>query len=198
MSAAKAQSDMGLYADADVQLRAALAIWPESPEASGLLEQLKYKLADAADQEASNQTAAPAAQEAPDAPKLTVLEALDRATEAEKKLDYFNAHYYATLAMNLAPDTDPNKEVAKRLAAKAWNQISSGTDTIKAGDDARLYAIKKSGYDAIQSGDYLRAYYIFLSLQDADQKKDSTRVDPDVAYFLDIAKKGGSRGVVLS
>jgi hypothetical protein len=190
MSAAKAQSDMELYADAEVQLRAALAIWPKSPEATERLGQLKYKLADAAGQEAPKQPSDTAAQEAPDTPKLTVLEALDRATEAEKKLDYFNAHYYATLAIKLAPDTDPNKEVAKRLAAKAWNQISSGTDALKAGDDARLYAIKKSGYDAIQSGDYLRAYYIFLSLQDADQKKDSTRVDPDVAYFLDIAKKG--------
>lgn len=190
LSAAKAQTGMGLYADADVQLRAALTIWPKSPEATDLLEQLKYKRADAAGHEAAKQTAVTAARETSTAPNLTVLEALDRASEAEKKLDYFNAHYYATLAMNLAPDTDPNKEVAKRLAAKAWNQISSGTDSIKAGDEARLYATKKSGYESIQSGDYLRAYYIFLSLLDSGSPKASARVDPDVEYFLDIAKKG--------
>lgn len=179
------------YSEADFQVRGALMIWKESPEATALGDQVQYKLAAGGTKPAEG-TKKGSASDAMlrRSSGLTVLDALDKAEAAEKATDYYNAHYYAMLAYRLAADTDPNKANALRMAANAWNHISSGTDLIAAQGDATLYNTKRVGYDTIQSGDFLKAYYIFLALQEQEKAATDGKHDPDVERFLEVARKG--------
>ena len=185
--------------DAEFAADAALKIWPGSPEANKLLEKSRYRIAELAGTSGVKTNKAEGANSDADLPPdvmtrnesgLTVLKAIDYSRTAEKKHDFFIAHYYAMLAWRLAKDTDPNKTVALRLAAEAWNHISSGSDSLASEGDADLYRLKRQGYDAIQNGDYLKAYYQFLDLKAKLETSIKKQKDPDVDRFLEVAKKG--------
>jgi hypothetical protein len=177
------------FFEAELQAKAALVSWPGNQEAASLIDQLQYKEVNAAGGNADGSS--PSSVSAAGDPKgITALQALDRALEAEKKNDFYNAHYYATMAARLAPETDPNREIATRLAAKAWNEISAGLDHIFAAGERALFDAKKEGYNAIQNGDYLRAYYLFLDLQKRVSAEKENQIDPDVERFLAIARNG--------
>jgi hypothetical protein len=121
---------------------------------------------------------------------LTTKGAMDLARQAIEAKDYFNAHYYASLAVRLAKPTDPNREVAQRLAADAWNKIPEGDDRSLAEAELANYRIKRRAYGALQNGDYLTAYYTFKGLRDAEVAAGDVGSDPDVAHFLEISRKG--------
>ncbi|HNY22468.1 MAG TPA: hypothetical protein PKO22_10010 [Treponemataceae bacterium] len=192
MRAARRFVDDSQPALAVVPTRAALQVWPGNKEALYLLDQIGYKQAEGAGGSDAKGRVRTASEEAVirEASGLTVLEALDKAIEADKKNDYFNAHYYASLAARLAPTTDPNHDVAVRLAAQAWNRVSEGHDRIQSRAEADLYGIKRDGYKAIGNQDYLRAYYIFLELREAELATNDRLGDPDVERFLEISRKG--------
>ena len=195
MQTAQHSFAIGTYKKAELYCQSALRIWPSSPDATVLLEEARYKAAQAVDVANAGSYTGDTDQTADEltvrnSNGLTVLDALDLAEKAEEESDYFNAHYYATLAYRLAPATDPNKEIAKRKASEAWNHISTETDTTAAKENADLYNTKKRGYDAIERGDYLTAYYIFLDLHNAQLISSDRKYDPDVDRFLEIAQKG--------
>jgi hypothetical protein len=121
---------------------------------------------------------------------ITALEALDRSAAATAKHDYFNAHYYAMLAWRLARDTDPNKALALRKAAEAWNHVSEGTDKFTEQGEISRYQTKREGYEAIQNGDYLKAYYVLLAEYDKEKASKTKKIDPDVERFLEVARTG--------
>lgn len=182
----------GRYLEAELHAQAALQIWPESADAAKLLNDIRY---DAADKSGVSAYAIPPAGSsgtvrAPGASGLTVLDAISQAREYTDAEDFFSAHYYAMLAYKLARETDPNKQVALRVAAEAWNHISSMPDSAAVRSDSRLFSIKRNGYDAIQREDWLRAYYIFSSLQDEENSSDDGLYDPDVERLFDIARDG--------
>lgn len=169
----------------------ALEIWKDSPEALTISEECKLRLADRADASASVPPPAEIDPLVAGSPSgLTVVEAMNRSVAAEKALDFYNAHYYATLAARLAKPGDPNREAAQRMASNAWNRITEGSDSLRARGDARLFDVKQKGYLAIQSGDYLTAYYVFLGLNSEDESKDDGKRDPDIARFLEVARRG--------
>ncbi len=181
------------FVEAEIEVNGALQIWKESKEANALLETIRYAIA-ASDKDGSGKKPVKDTDDslmtARASGGLTVLDSLEKAYEAEKKLDYYSAHYYAVLASRLARDTDPNKAVALGVAARAWNRMTTGTNLVRAEDDARLYGTKQEGYDAIQRFDYLKAYYIFLELQKNEKKLGTGKIDPDIKRFLDVSRKG--------
>lgn len=176
---------------AEKQVLSALEIWKESPVAQKLLDDSHYRIADLY---GTPEPAARVSMPDPLVPKefgsLTVLEAIDSSEGASRALDYYNAHYYAMLAFRLSRSDDPNRDVAMRMAADAWNHITSGTDFLRSRDDAKLYDAKRVGYNAIQQGDYLTAYYEFLELNAKDLARKDGKQDPDLERFLEIARKG--------
>lgn len=183
--------------NAEFRLLAALQIWPKSAEATKLMDRCKYLRAEStpavAEGDAKTTGARTDAAKEPaarDDKGITALQALDRSDAAAKKHDYFNAHYYAMLAWRLARDTDPNKALALRKAAEAWNHVSEGSDKFTEQGDLARYQTKRAGYEAIQNGDYLKAYYIFLAEEEKEKAAKSGGIDPDVERFLEVARKG--------
>ena len=88
-------------------------------------------------------------------------EAWGRAQAAFEKSDWFNAQWQATLALRL----DPGIIEAKRLKAKAWEEISkaAGLTSLDV-ERSRFYSEKLRGYGLLHSGDFVAAWRIFDSL----------------------------------
>ncbi len=193
MSVAQDSAERGLPNEAEFQVSMALQIWPKSEEASKLLNAVQLDLSEISGGSLSpekNTSAEEPSQALSHPSGLTVLQALDKALEAEKAGDFYNEHYFAMLAYSMAPGTDPNKIEALRLAKTAWNQITEGTDQLKAEGDKELYRNKQEGYEAIQNNDFLKAYYIFLSLQEEQARSVNRLADPDVERFLEVSRLG--------
>ncbi len=177
--------------EASFRIRSALEIWKDSPDALAIAEECGYRLADRDGTRGASETPPALDPLTAGSPAgLTVVSALERARDAERRLDFYNAHYYAMLASRLAKADDPNKDAALRLASNAWNRITQGSDDLRAEGDARLYSAKRQGYESIQSGDYLTAYYLFLSLHSNDSSSGDGKRDPDIERFLDVSRRG--------
>ena len=97
--------------------------------------------------------------------------------------EYFNAHYFASLASDIAQSTDPNGIRAKQLAADAWNELEKAR-VFENEEVRRFYARKKEGYRALNNKNYLAAYYIFSALSNESL---SYAADPDVKRYLAVA-----------
>ncbi len=190
LEVARQSMKTGDYATAEFQSSVACQIWPESAEATELREQCRYLRASASGGSSMEAPSSGLESLPPGAANLTVLSALDLAQEANARLDYYSAHYYAMLAYRLARDTDPNRDVALRVASAAWNSLSEGLAEEESAPDRELFATKKKGYDAIQRGDYLSAYYVFLGLREKELSDADGKADPDVSRFLDVSRQG--------
>jgi hypothetical protein len=114
--------------------------------------------------------------------KYTVYELLLKADEAYAKESWFDAHYYASAALGLTTDRDPNAARAKRLASEAWNHLANPT-AFKDSTAAAFFAKKREGYRALMETDNLKAYYIF------EQLNGQNGADPDVAHFLSVSSE---------
>lgn len=110
---------------------------------------------------------------------------LKKAREAFEKSKWFDAHYYAELGVKITSSKDPNLDELKRISSQAWNNVTSEYQDAKT--QAQIdFQEKCNGYFALMQNDDLRAYYIFKSL--SEKSKELSR-DPDVLFYLDIAKK---------
>ena len=112
---------------------------------------------------------------------IPVPDLIERAKKAYGNSSFFDAHYYATLALN-ADKTGVHTEEAKRIAANAWENLQVANSSL--GESEVLYALKLEGYSAIDQKDYLRAYYTFRELRTAS----GSTLDPDVNRYLAIAE----------
>lgn len=112
-------------------------------------------------------------------------ELIELSKKASDEERWFDAHYWATLAMQASRETDTNYKIAVDAANEAWAKMStpSGFDTE---EQNRYYRLKKKGYSALNSGDFLTAYYIFESLFNLDEEKSK---DPDVIRYLALSKE---------
>ena len=159
----------------------ALKIDPASPEALALSRDTEIASREAHDaaHPAPPQTAGRPVSE--EGYTVRELRALAEKAYAEKK--YFDAHYWAQSAVSITTPRDTNYTELQRIAADAWNALSS-SDLPAATDEQKIYARKLSGYAALAEGDNLKAYYIFrtLSLESRENAN-----DPDVARYLAIA-----------
>lgn len=100
------------------------------------------------------------------------------------KKEWFNAHYYAYVGMNLASPKDPNLEELRRIATAAWNNLSEYHNLAKT-DEQLAFGKKYEGYLALLEKDDLRAYYIFNELYNSSREFQS---DPDVIFYRAIAE----------
>lgn len=113
----------------------------------------------------------------------TVTSLLEKAQKAYNAARWFDAHYYAELALITGDGKDINLNDAKRLSSESWNRLNESaplTDyTMK-----KIFDKKKKAYSYLISGDNLEAYYEFLELYN----EEGIFVDPDVKNYYEIAK----------
>jgi len=101
-------------------------------------------------------------------------ELLEMAKDYFEREDYFSAHYYANLAFQI----DPGREDARRLAARAQDNITSKDLSSLEVEEKRLYERKKEGYEYFSNGDFFKAYNVFRELQESYPR------DADVISYL--------------
>jgi len=107
-----------------------------------------------------------------------------KSQEAFDKKEWFNAHYYAELGLNLATPKDSNLEGLKKLSNTAWNNLTEYHNLAKnAGQLA--FDKKYQGYLALVEKDDLKAYYIFRELYMSSREFQS---DPDVVFYMQVAE----------
>ena len=112
----------------------------------------------------------------------TVTSLLSKAKAAMEKEKWFDAHYYAYLAVEIGSSKDINLEDANRLASEAWNHLFDPT-VIKENDEQIIFRKKREAYKNFIRGDNIEAYYQFLEIAAIS---DVAARDPDVAKFLAI------------
>lgn len=115
----------------------------------------------------------------------TITTLLTKAKEAMEKEKWFDAHYYAYLAVEVGTKKDINFEEANRIASEAWNHLFDPT-VIKESDEQVLFRKKLEAYKTFIRGDNIEAYYQFLEIASVS---DVAARDPDVAKFLPIVSQ---------
>ena len=115
----------------------------------------------------------------------TILQLLDMSREAASKKEWFNAHYWAQLAVDACDGTNTNLSAATEAANYAWKQLNIPVEFDNS-EERLYYKTKREGYKAFTGGDTLKAYYIFLGLADSDIEHCK---DPDVKKFFELAKE---------
>lgn len=107
-----------------------------------------------------------------------------KAVECFNNEKWFNAHYYATLGINLATPKDPNLSNLKDIANEAWSNLTEFVKLQK-NEDQNHFEKKYEGYLALHQKDDLKAYYIFKELSTTSRE---LSIDPDVNFYLDVAE----------
>lgn len=105
---------------------------------------------------------------------------VEEARKAFSAKEYFNAHYYASLALQLAPADNGNIDTLKEISSDAWNMLDenpSGLDE----KSKQIFEQKKEGYFSLVNGDFEKAYYLFTSL------KQTHPLDLDIHRYQSIA-----------
>jgi len=111
-------------------------------------------------------------------------EAMSMAQTAYDQKRFFDAHWLATLAGRLVVPGNPEVTTSARLAADAWNEISSLMPNLWEEQRYKIFALKLEGYQAMNTGDWIRAYYIFQELTELSPD------DPDAKNFLAASEIG--------
>ena len=112
----------------------------------------------------------------------TVTSLLNKAKAAAEKEKWFDAHYYAYLAVEIGNEKDINLDEANRLASEAWNHLFDPT-VLKETDEQILFKKKREAYKTLIRGDNIEAYYQFLEIA---AFSDVAARDGDVVKFLAI------------
>lgn len=107
-----------------------------------------------------------------------------KSQEAFDKKEWFNAHYYAELGINLATPKDSNLEGLKKLSTASWNNLTEYHNLAKT-EGQLAFEKKYQGYLALVEKDDLKAYYIFRELYMSSREFQS---DPDVVFYLNVAE----------
>lgn len=113
----------------------------------------------------------------------TVTSLINKAKDSISKEKWFDAHYYAYLAVSIGTSKDINFDEANRIASEAWNHLFDPT-VIKESEEQIIFRKKRQAYKTLIRGDNVEAYYEFLEIAEIS---DVAARDPDVAKFLAIA-----------
>jgi hypothetical protein len=185
------------WAEAGQFLAVCERIWPNSPD----LEELRTMISIELDESRFNQGGSPQdnrrvrgadTQARPVVPRagdsadgissrwdpVDAVEALSLAETAFQAELYYDSHWLATLAGQLAKAGSVETVEAARAASRAWNAIASLEPNSRELEAVRLYQLKNSGYEALIAADWIRGYYIFNELNALTPR------DPDVANFM--------------
>jgi hypothetical protein len=171
-------------------------IWPNDPAMEALrtkisvgVETLRFSSADTPSGSLKNAAAEYTGIAEHREPVRNAAEALVLAKRAMDEKRYYDAHWLASLALQLAKPGSMEDRESSRTASLAWNAIASMEPNTQQAHDYSLYRLKREGYEAMVSEDWIRAYYIFQEL--SKQLPD----DPDVAKFLTMSEQGTANSV---
>lgn len=165
--------------------RQALKLDPSNKEAQALLDDAERNMNKMRPRREQESTFTPLNLEWRELENETVTSLIEKANKAKDNEQWFNAHYYAQLALALATGADINVQEAQMLASEAWAQLETAEDLVNV-SAREFYDKKKRAYSYLMSGDTLEAYYAFLDLQN---NTISAIVDPDVKNFYEIARE---------
>jgi hypothetical protein len=115
---------------------------------------------------------------------LNALEALQYSDQAYAEERYYDAHWLANLARQLAKDGSVESQNATLAASKAWNAIGRLEPQPQERKLFAVYREKREAYEAMNSEDWIRAYYIFMDLIEQVPN------DPDVQNYLKMSEEG--------
>ena len=115
----------------------------------------------------------------------TVASLLKKAREAMAAENWFDAHYYSYLALEVGNEQDINYNEANRMASESWNHLFDPT-AIRETDEQILFRKKRDAFRAFIRGDNIEAYYQFLEIS---KLSDVAARDPDVKKFLVLARE---------
>lgn len=167
-------------------IESALRLNPTAQEAGGLKE--KYERFSAENQDMvqdlsfENSLLSATITTMPDDPDAAE-DLLTQAHTAFTKQDYFNAHYYATLALKMSGPNNPNTEEMQGIAVTSWDNLSKWAG-FQPDDSSQFFALKQKAYTALMNGEILTAYYAFHDLSTKNN------FDPDIARFYQLAIQG--------
>ncbi len=113
---------------------------------------------------------------------MTVLSLLERAQKAFDQQNYFDAHYYAFVGLEIGGVNNSNSADLQRISVEAWDILEkwSGFET---DENMEIFALKQQGYASLIEGDSLSAYYTYLDLNK------SIPYDPDVRRYFELSKE---------
>jgi hypothetical protein len=178
----------GNWKEAEYFITICDGIWPQSPELESVRTETLIRLEQSdfdEEQKRREAESKPPDTGASGIPQpVNASEALTYAAEAMEAEKYYNAHWLATLAGQLAREGSPEASESARMASRAWNAITSLAPGAQEREAYFLYRLKNSGYEAMVSGDWIRAYYIFQELSGL------TPNDPDAANYLARSRQG--------
>lgn len=112
---------------------------------------------------------------------MTIPQLMDKAITCYYQKNYFDAHYYATLVLDISNSTDGNRDLATEIATDSWNNLKD-YHVFEDELSKTVFESKKTGYEAIIDGDYSKAYYTFKELID------SYPLDQDIQNYYSRAK----------
>jgi len=110
---------------------------------------------------------------------------LKKSEDAAAAGKWFDAHYYAQLAIASGSGQDINLDQAKRDAAIAWNHVSGPLSQTDPASEL-FFEKKRAAYTLLSQGDVLEAYYQFLALSETSEEN---AADPDVRQYLEISRE---------
>lgn len=112
---------------------------------------------------------------------------MEKSNKAMAEKNWFDAHYWATLAVKGSNARDIIHSDAIQRTNEAWNKLREAGD-FNNDVEKEYFAKKKEGYLALNSGNFLSSYYIFLQLQARNIKMELPE-DPDVTRYLGLSKE---------
>lgn len=114
----------------------------------------------------------------------TIKELVNKSRECASKEEWFESHYWATLATDACKREGLNLEEAVSLANSAWEHLKepSGEDSE---EEYKYYNNKKTAYNNYMAGEFLESYYGFKELSKVPRR----RMDPEVSHFLSLSEE---------
>ncbi|MCL2831905.1 MAG: hypothetical protein FWD78_01930 [Treponema sp.] len=182
---ARVHAGQGEWQEAAQFLDICNRIWPDAPELAGLRTETSIRLDEISHKQEPLPKGTLTTRYDLTTPKpVNAAQALALADAAMKEERYFDAHWLATLAGDLAGPGSSESAASAALASRAWNAVSSLEPNARQSEAYRIYYLKRDAYRALVSNEWIQAYYLFRDLLSAAPG------DPDGQYFLSLSEQG--------
>ena len=162
-------------------------IWPGNPDIAELrsetliqLEESRYRY----ESYPNDAAALPSRIQLTEQGILSASEALMLAENAMQAERFFDAHWLASVAGDLASPGSIEASAAARLSSQAWDAASSLAPNARETEAFRVFRLKQDAYRALVSNDWIQAYYLFREYIDLVPD------DPEGLYFLGLSEQG--------
>jgi hypothetical protein len=181
---ARIHADEGDWQEVSEFVNICEMIWPNSPSLSNLAIEVSIRLQEQALRPAGGSSVSSAGHLSLEPRPLTVTEALSMAEAAMREEKYYDAHWLATLAGDIAAPGSIEAATASTIASRAWDAVSSLQPNSRESEAYSIYHLKREAYRDLVAGEYISAYYLFLELINLSPN------DPEGSYYLALCEEG--------